>query len=252
MPNDASLPIGSASTRECTSKVSRLSSRRIGYVSRCVLISVGIIFLSIGHLPETKGFTFSDPRTFSLLPPSTSPSLQRRTRVSRVLDAQKLDTDKEADEATPDQVWDMSTASGSFGNMLLQMQKKEEALIAANETITTLEEQAVDLTPPTSTSSKRTRARTGKDDGDGDGKTKKGMLVDDDDDEPPPVLDLDDKTKQSQLASIRWESIKELDDAVTIMTGPRESFRDNVQEVPLPPLYREVLRERGDAVRSSS
>jgi hypothetical protein len=114
--------------------------------------------------------------------------------------------------------------------MLIQMQKNEEALKAANETHTTLEEQAVDLIPPTT---------SGDDD-------ESGMRMDGGDEPPPSVLDK----KESQIASMGWESAKELDDAVTILTAPRTSFRDNVREVPLPPLYQEVLRARGDAVRS--
>jgi predicted acylesterase/phospholipase RssA len=196
----------------------------MGYL-RGLLIPVGMLFLSIARLPETESFTFSDRA-------SLSPPLQRRVRSAN---AQKLDTDKEANEVIPDQVWDMSsTASGSFGNMLIQMQKNEEALIAANETRTTLEEQSVDLLPPnTSTGS------TSDDSSD---------MPLDDDDEPPPVLDK----KESQLASMGWESAKELDDAVTTLTGPRTSFRDNVQEVPLPLLYQEVLRAQvqGYTVRS--
>jgi hypothetical protein len=48
------------------------------------------------------------------------------------------------------------------------------------------------------------------------------MRMDGDSDESPPSVLT---KKESQIASMGWESAKELDDAVTILTAPRTSFR---------------------------
>jgi predicted acylesterase/phospholipase RssA len=206
--------------------------------------------LCMAHLPATKGFTTTSLVSNPSLLLRRVPVPVRSSSSSVVL--QVLDTDKEAgtgtgtDKATPgDDVFGMNAfipnvASGSFGNMLMQMQKKEEALIAANEPLTTLEEQAVDLSYPSNGSSsgnKDDNNNNNNDNNNNDGSSKKYAFLDS-------VLDK----QKSQLASMNWETAKELDEAVTVLNGPRDGFYDNVKEVALPPLYQQVLRARGHAV----
>ena len=232
----------------------RCSSRRDHQHARPVLAV--LLCAALHHLPATSGFVvpfsgrgaagLSQP---PLLLPRQNQQQQKRRTFKRF--AQDVDTDKQkaeeqqqgenglakADTNASSQIWNWG--SDSFGNMLIQMQKKE-ALLAANQT---LEEQAVDLSAGNNNNTT----------GGGTGGTGTGYVAEQSSAAEQAAKHQDwtqntpTRADQSQLVAMNWETAKELDDAVTKLTGDAASLRENVQVLPLPSLYREVLRARDNA-----
>jgi predicted acylesterase/phospholipase RssA len=150
-------------------------------------------------------------RSHAFVPHSTrSPALvQSRIRLADQI------TEKEQDES----VWKWN-ASGSFGSLLMQLQKKEEALLAVNETF--LEQDVVDLDPR------------------GEHRAEEARTA-------PDLKPLEEQQSQEQLATMDWDTAKELDNTITILSNG-DRARQELQTLPLSALQKSLL---GDGTTTS-
>lgn len=121
-------------------------------------------------------------------------------------------------------------ASDSFGSLLVQMQKSEEALLAANETLS-FEEQVVDLRPIR-------KPKPGNDTTDSTTMSKE--------DQKSASTFIEEETEvieqlTTQLPSMDFETANELDDAVVKLVGSRELLTQDVKIQPLNSLYASLV-----------
>jgi predicted acylesterase/phospholipase RssA len=129
-------------------------------------------------------------------------------------------------------------ASGSFGSLLVQMQKSEEALLAANETLLLKEQQqVVDLRPI----KKRVR-----------GNSIESTTVSTKDEEKSSALIEEEEAmmveQTAKLPTMDIETAKELDDAVIKLAGSREMLTQDLKILPLNPLYASLTANTTTAV----
>jgi predicted acylesterase/phospholipase RssA len=115
-------------------------------------------------------------------------------------------------------------ASDSFGSLLVQMQKSEEALLAVNKSHT-LEDDAVNLKP--------TR-KLSNDTLDGDASSK---FIADNIERETELFEQ----KMTQLPRMDLETAKDLDDAVTRLTGTRDKLIEDLKILKLNPLYTSLM-----------
>jgi predicted acylesterase/phospholipase RssA len=124
-------------------------------------------------------------------------------------------------------------ASGSFGSMLVQIQKSEEALLLAstNDTLTTDQQQVVDLRP----------IKTHKPSSDSAFVPLDGLNTVFEDQSSNVYIDEDmeviETAAAEQLPSMDFETAKELDDAIMKLIGTRENLTQDLPGLPLNPLY---------------
>ena len=144
--------------------------------------------------------------------------------------ASKTSPATKTDDLDQQQQWN---ASGSFGSMLVQIQKNEEAFLLAstNDTLINDQQQVVDLRP----------IKTHKPTDNGLFVPLDGISTISDDQSSNVFIEEDIEVLETptyeQLPTMDFETAKDLDDAVIKLSGKRETLIQNLTILPLNPLY---------------